>query len=403
MSRLSADARKLSRHRDVPIGLRETIYRDRQAYDDDGDDFDDAMTAFVDSCLDTMNHTAQRVQRRARPRARKLLRALADKRNILLTTHVHPDPDAAASCLAMQRVLIAMLPADATVTIRFKGQHASPRLKAFAKIAQVVYQPWDDDALPEYDAIVLLDTQPSFAVSPLPEGVIPTALVDHHRGRGRRVKTPFADVRIDVGATASIVFSYLMELSIDIDPTLAAAMLYAIESDIAGAAGQQSELDTVAISGLVLKADIRKLWQMRYSDIPATSFTAFARAVQSALRYDFALVAYAGRVEQVEEAALLADGLLRCEGIDVVLVTAEHDGRMILSLRSDPSRQSAGELMRRLVNKIGDGGGHRTKAGGQIQLESDGQACTDRLQKVLKRRLLRCLGIPTQRGTHLPS
>ncbi len=379
----------------MPMALRETMrggYGDRRK----------CMTAFVDSCIDTMNSTAQRVQRRVRPRARKLLHVLAGKTNILVTAHVHPDPDAAASCQAMKLLIEKSLP-DARVTIRFKGQHDAPRLAGFAKTAQIEFLPWDDAALDKYDAIVLVDTQASFSVSPLPAGVTPTVLVDHHRGRGRRGKSEFADVRIDVGATASIVFSYFMELQLTIDPTLAAAMLHAIESDIAGAAGQQSELDTVAISSLVLVADIRKLWQMRYVDVPASYYSAFARAIEGSLRYDYALITHAGKVQQVEEAALLADGLLRCQGVDCVLVSAEHDGRMILSLRSRLARHSAGEIVRRLVKNIGDGGGHHNKAGGQIPLESDSAACIERVQKVLKRRLLRCLHIGNTRGVRLPA
>ena len=64
-----------------------------------------------------------------------------------------------------------------------------------------------------FDAIVLLDTQPQFAFSPLPPGRKPTAVIDHHRtGRGRKAECAFCDVRTDVGATSSIVFSYFMEL-----------------------------------------------------------------------------------------------------------------------------------------------------------------------------------------------
>lgn len=359
------------------------------------------MTAFVDSCIDTMNNTASAVQNRAHPRARKLLAALAGKANILITTHTHPDPDAAASCMAMKKLLDASLAPGTKTTIRLKGQHDAPRFAGFARTAQLQFDPWDDDAIKTYDAIVLLDTQPSFAVSPLPAGVQPTVLVDHHRGRGRRAKMAFADVRTDVGATASIIFSYFMELQVTIDPTIAAALLYAIECDIAGAAGMQSQLDTVAISGLTLVADIRKLWQMRYVDVPAGYYTAFAKSVNSAMRYDYVLITHAGKIEQVEEAALLADGLLRCTGIDVTLVTAEHEGRLILSLRSELSRISTGEIVRRLVNKIGDGGGHRSKAGGQIKLESDSPACISRVQQTLKRRLLRCLHITHTRGKPL--
>lgn len=378
----------------MPMALRESLRTalDRRPL---------MMTTFVDSCIDTMNSTAKQVQRRVRPHAHKMLRALAGKSNILITTHIHPDPDAAGSCLGIKRILDASLPGT-KVTIRFKGQADAPRLAGFAKTAHIPFEKWNDDDLGGFDAIVLLDTQTGFSVSPLPADVLPTVLIDHHRGRGRRPKLPFSDVRVDVGATASIVFSYFMELQLTIDPTLAAALLYAIECDVAGAAGQQSQLDTVAISGLTLVADVRKLWQMRYIEVPAGYYTAFARSVEHAIRYDNVLITHCGKIEQVEEAALLADGLLRCEGVDVVLATAEHDGRLILSLRNELPRTSAGELMRRIVNKIGDGGGHRTKAGGQIKLEGN-PTPIDKLQATLKRRLLRCLSITNTRGVRLPA
>lgn len=356
------------------------------------------MTSFVDSCLDTMSNTAQEVQKKVRPRAAKMLRALNGKNNILITTHVHPDPDAAGSCLGVKRLLENALP-NAKTVIRLKGQSDAPRLTGYIQTAQIPFEPWSDDDLNTFDAIVLLDTQTSFGVNPLPAGVHPTALIDHHRGRGRRTRLAFSDVRTDVGATASIVFSYFMELQQTIDPTLAAALLYAIECDIAGAAGQQSQLDTVAISSLNLIADVRKLWQMRYVDVPASYYVAFARSIENAQRYDHVLITHCGKIDQVEEAALLADGLLRCEGVEVVLATAEHDDRLILSLRSELPRISAGEIARRVLNKLGDGGGHRTKAGGQIPLTEN--TSIEALLKTIQRRLLRCLKVSRTRGTPL--
>ena len=54
------------------------------------------MTAFVESCVGTIAESAVALERRARrkPRAQKLIRLLADKKNILVTAHEHPDPDA---------------------------------------------------------------------------------------------------------------------------------------------------------------------------------------------------------------------------------------------------------------------------------------------------------------------
>ena len=43
-----------------------------------------------------------------------------------------------------------------------------------------------------------------------------------------------------------------MELEVAIKPDLAATLLYAIESDLAGAAGTPGELDNIALSSLTL-------------------------------------------------------------------------------------------------------------------------------------------------------
>ena len=59
----------------------------------------ETMTAFVDSCVQALAGSASAAERqsRGRPRARKLLRTLANKKNILVTTHIHPDPNASGS------------------------------------------------------------------------------------------------------------------------------------------------------------------------------------------------------------------------------------------------------------------------------------------------------------------
>src|SRR5262245_43344347 len=80
-------------------------------------------TAFVDSCVQTAAGKAPVADRSARgqPRARRLLRVLADKKHILVTTHQHPDPDALGSSLALCALLRAHVK-DATVNMSIKGR-----------------------------------------------------------------------------------------------------------------------------------------------------------------------------------------------------------------------------------------------------------------------------------------
>jgi len=361
------------------------------------------MTAFVDSCVETVAGSANQVARRARgrPRARQLLDALAGKKNILLTTHLHPDPDALGSALALRSLLEQKLDGKPQITISVKGHIGGGVNDAFVRNSNIKFIPWDDAALPGYDAIVMLDTQPQFAFSPLPNGAKPTAVIDHHRtGRGRRIDCPFCDVRTDAGSTSSIDFSYFMELEVPIRPALGATLLYAIESDLAGAAGQPGELDNVALSSLTLIADPRKLYQMRYVDLPQTYFLAYSQAMAHAVYAENALLSHLDSIDSLEQPAVMADFLLRFDQVQWALVTAQVPGKLVLSLRTS-AKASAADIMRRLLRNLGEGGGHRTKAGGFVKLETGSPAEVEKIRKQLWRRYLRAVGVKPTRGQKL--
>src|SRR4051812_48269657 len=277
------------------------------------------MTAFVESCVQTLAGTAVAVERHGgrQRRARRLLRTLAGKRNVLVTTHIHPDPDALGSamgmCILLKRRLDNQPGEKAKVTLAAKGRIGGGVNESFLKATGIRITPWDEIDPASFDAVVLLDTQPQFAFSPLPPEVPPTAVIDHHRGRGRKAKVPFWDVRKEVGATCSIVFSYYMELEEPIGPDLAATLLYAIESDLAGAAGTPGELDNVALSSLTLTADPRKLYQMRFTSLPRGYYVAFSQALANAVFMDNVVMSHLESVESMEQPAVMADFLLRFE------------------------------------------------------------------------------------------
>ena len=360
------------------------------------------MTAFVDAAVAALTDSAAKAERHqpVRPRLSKLLKALAGRSKIIVTSHLHPDPDALGSAQSMAVLLAALLP-DAKVRVCLRGQVGGGLNAGFTRVSGLDYECWDDQAIDENEAIVLVDTQPGFANSPLPPGVLPTVIVDHHRGRGRKAKVAFADIRIDVGATASILFSYFLEAKIAISPALAATMLYAIESDLSGIAGTQGGLDTIAISSLVLLADTKRLYQMRYVDLPPTYYAAFAETVQHAVTYDDLIVSHLVKVDYAEMPGVMADFLLRCRGVSWTMVTALHDGRFVFSVRTTSHDRSAGEVARRISDGLGDGGGHLTKAGGAIPLKTGTAREIAALRTRLERRLLRCLEIPFSHASKL--
>jgi nanoRNase/pAp phosphatase (c-di-AMP/oligoRNAs hydrolase) len=363
-----------------------------------------AMNTFVESCVNTVAGSAVALERRVRhhPRAARLLKVLAGKRNILVTTHQHPDPDALASSHALAFLLSAKMK-DASISMSIRGKIGGGLNDAFTKHAHLKLTPWDEAAIAagKYDAIILLDTQPLFSYSPLPQGVMPLAVIDHHRTRGRNPKCDFCDIRVDVGATTSIIFSYFLELQVSIPSDLAAAMLYAIETDLAGAAGTPGELDNIALSNLTLTADTHKLYQMRYVDLPQSYYIATAAGLANAMYYDNAIFSHIDSIDSLEKAAVSADFLLRFDKVEWALVTAVNGNRLVLSLRTSSSKLSAADMMRRLVKKLGEGGGHRTKAGGVVVLQNATPAEIERVRAILRRRYLRALKIKASRGQRL--
>lgn len=389
------------------------------------------MTAFVESCVETVADSAQAAERRARgrPRARQLLATLAGKRNILVTTHVHPDPDALGSAWALKNLLEQRLsPVDGKhavdgkhskdandgksesdkaadrpqVTLAIKGSAGGGINEAFIRVSNLKVAQWDEAALANYDAIVLLDTQPQFTFSPLPPGVKPTAVVDHHRGRGRKPECPFCDIRTDAGSTSSIVFSYFMELEAPIRPDLAATLLYAVESDLAGAAGTPGELDNLALSSLTLIADPRKLYQMRYVDLPQGYYVAYSDALKHAVYVEPALMSHLDKIDSLEQPAVMADFLLRFDKAHWALVTAQtDDGKLVLSLRTSNRERSAADVMRRVLRDLGEGGGHKAKAGGYVDVSGMSAAEVAEVRHLLWKRYLRALGIKAGKGLKL--
>ena len=361
------------------------------------------MTAFVESCVGTVAGSASAAERsaRGRPRAAKLLKLLEEKKNILVTTHLHPDPDALASAAALTVLLEQKLPA-AKVNMSIKGRIGGGINEVFVQHANLKLQPWDDAALRGYDAIVLLDTQPPFAFNPLPAEIEPIAVIDHHRSRQTRLRCKFCDIRTDVGATSSIIFSYFMELEVSIRPDLAATLLYAIESDLAGTAGTPGELDNIALSSLTLLADPRKLYQMRYVDLPQSYYTNFSEGLLNAVYYDHVILSHLSTVDSLERPAVVADFLLRFEKVDWALVTTVVESKLLLSIRtSSNAKMSAADMAKRLLRQIGEGGGHRTKAGGYIKLETGSAAEVERWREVLRRRVLRALLIKNTKPERL--
>jgi hypothetical protein len=138
-------------------------------------------------------------------------------------------------------------------------------------------------------------------------------------------------------------------------------------------------------------------------DLPQAYYQAYAQGIASARVFDHAMISRLGDIDSLEKPAVLADLLLRYDQVNWVLVSAIYQDRLILSLRSSEGKASASSVIKKLVRGLGQGGGHRHKAGGYVQLENSSAAEIERVRGVLQRRFLRAMGIKGARGESLVS
>jgi len=94
-----------------------------------------------------------------------------------------------------------------------------------------------------------------------------------------------------------------------------------------------------------------------------------------------------------ELVAEMADFLLRLEDVEAVLTFGEYSRELVLSLRTSSADMNAGQMVKRLVKGIGEGGGHGLVAGGKIVPWPDGASANHEIEKVLTDRFLHELGL----------
>src|SRR6202030_1896770 len=95
----------------------------------------------------------------------------------------------------------------------------------------------------------------------------------------------FVDVRRSLGATCSLVTSYLMEQNIAVPPDLATGLLYGIETELSGYPREASALDDSALLYLYPHADKDLLNRIRKIGLPQSPFECILQVSQSSFIY----------------------------------------------------------------------------------------------------------------------
>lgn len=335
-----------------------------------------------------------------RPRCSdRFLAGLAPFDSVAFVSHVHPDPDSLGSMLGLAHLVETCLHKP-TRLVR-DGLISRAENRAMVELLEVDLDPIEEVTWRPGEALVMVDSQPNTGRHSIDADVPLYAVLDHHDTPGDVEGIPFVDVRQELGATCSLVASYLMEQHIDPPQQVATALLYGIETELSGYPREAAALDDAALLFLYPLADKEMLARIRNARLPQSYFECILQALQSSFIYDRLIISWVNELPQPELAAEVVDFLIRFEEVDWAVCAGVHGDQLILSVRSTVRGARAGEILRQVVGRRGKAGGHDRRAGGAIRLASTAQSAIEEIQGELRRRLLKAMHIDECRGQRL--
>ena len=335
-------------------------------------------------------------------RSDRFLDGLRNAASVTFLSHVHPDPDSLGSMLGLAHLVEVCLGKPTRLTR--DGLISRAENRAMVELLDIELCPiekctWEDEG----EALVMVDSQPNTGRHNISPRIPLYAVIDHHDTPGDVNDVPFVDVRQTVGATCSVVTSYLIEQNVTIPPRLATGLVYGIETELGGYPREASDLDEGALIYLYPLADKDLLARIRNARLPQSYFGCLVQALQSSFVYDRLIVSWINELPQPELAAEVADFLMRFEEIEWALAAGVYQDKLVLSVRSSAPDAHAGEVLRSVVGSLGRAGGHDRRAGGTVYLASTAPSHIEEVRAELRRRFLKALHIEECRGQRLVS
>ncbi len=341
-----------------------------------------------------MMEPARRLSVTSHPATESRARAFGDAlsqakgKHVLIALRGHPDPDGIACAIAQAHIAQRLGVAQTTISYCHELSHRENR--ALVKLLGLELRKIKSvREVGNVDYLALVDAhEVDPDLSDAGETEVLT-IVDHHRAAAPP-KARFVDMRLDVGATATIFAEYLQELSsldpdIEEDRRIATALMHGLSTDtddfmLARAA------DFRAAGNIIEVCDRDLLQDLSRRLIAPTAMDVIARALQAmVVRRNFAM-AGVGFVSEAERDTIsqAADFLVRREDIDTCVVYGIISDKYIEgSLRThSPSVDPAAWLEQAFgTDEKGRpfGGGRRDKGGFRIPIGFLGRV-TDRQQ-----------------------
>ncbi|HEX2171738.1 MAG TPA: DHH family phosphoesterase, partial [Dehalococcoidia bacterium] len=311
-------------------------------------------------------------------------------RRTLVVAHDNPDPDCLGAGLAMRDVLAELT--GRPVPVAYGGIIGRAENRALVEVLELDLLPMKQVQLDEFQAFVLVDTQPGAGNYSLPERYLPTVVIDHHQPPVRLGPAEYFDVRTEYGATTTVALEYRNAIDRPIDPKLATAMFYGIKSDTQDLGRHVSEADVEAYLQLFPLVDKVLLPQIERPRLPRLYFESLRMALERAHLWGTVLISALDEMDNPNTAAEMADYFLRLEGVTWSICFGYHGDGLYVSVRTSDPDANAATVIQSAIRELGSSGGHGMMAGAKVARPDDPDERV-RLRKTISRRFREVLGV----------
>ena len=293
-----------------------------------------------------------------------LLEQLLPFESIAIQCHDDPDADAVASGFGLY-CFFERYGKDVRLFYSGSKEIGKPNLKNLTGLLNIPleYHP-EPDFRP--DLLITVDAQyGSGNIRKVDAGQV--AVIDHHSLDGP--PPALSDIRPDLGACSTLVWTLMREAGFDIDPDLGAALRYGLFADTGAFAEVRHPLDRdLRDLGRINERIFRQLKNSNLS----LSDLALAAAALKDLRYhpDGGLALLPAPACDPNLLGFISDLAIQTDTVAAAVAFTQLDpGRGRFSIRTDTREMTAVDLARDLTaDGLGSGGGHVDKAGGSLNL-----------------------------------
>jgi len=321
--------------------------------------------------------------------------AEADK-SIGIVTQDNPDPDAIASAVSLRKISEKL---GKSADIIYGGKIGYAENKALMNLLGVKLIPIDKiKDLNRYSKIALIESSIPGKNNSLPKQISPDIIIDHHPYDPAKVSAEYIDIRPELGATSTILTSYLVQLGFEISTELATLLLYGIKTDTADFTRGATPKDLQAMVLLYPKASLDLLNKIETPLMSAETLDVLGEAIKKRRIMGSLLLANVGFISNRDTLPHAAEHLLKLEGVSTVLVHGLSEEVVHISARNKDIRINLGQVMEQAFGDIGEAGGHPTAAAARIKLglfggAKDKESLMKLAEEAITDRFLRVVGV----------